>query len=160
MPCSSGSVEDQDVVFGSADVIWIHCGGMGAGQGIGKAFWRSGDGGDTWQLMAATGGLAIGGTQVALLPWRAFSYRLIARGDDFAYTFLHSLNAPAITHDAGRTWSFPRLEPCVPDEAIAVGTVFDDRYGYSVGLGGLARTSDGGLTWTCLLYPDAGTPGP
>lgn len=154
MPCPSGLIEDQEVAIASADVIWVNCGGMGAMQGIGKAFWRSGDGGGSWQLMAATAGFPADDGPAALLPWRAFPYRLIARGGDFAYTFMYGINAPAITHDAGRTWRFPRLKPCVPYESIAWGTVFDDRYGYSVGVGGLARTSDGGLTWECLLYPE------
>ncbi len=157
MPCVSGLIEDQDVALGSDGVIWMNCGGMGAMRGIGKAFWRSNDNGLTWRLIAATQfGYPAGGTSAAILPWAGFPVRLATLSKDFAYTFMVSLNAPGLTHDGGETWHFPRVEPCTEIETISDGVFFDDQYGYVVGTGGVARTSDGGNTWECLLYPERG----
>lgn len=121
--------------------LWMMCGAVWTSVESLKAVYWTADGGQTWMLR----GRALGEPGDTLSSTGLLgSFSTV--NEDYAFMSLNKTARIALTRDGGATWlSVP--VPCEIDFFQA--TFVDVDIGWAYGGGCVARTLDGGLTWSC-----------
>ncbi len=156
LPCVLSYWMSVSVSMGPDSIAWAGCGGMAGGTQQDKRLTRSADFGATWTVVGEAPLLRSGVHLDLTAAPVAVSGHLGAiqtLSETAAYALLGRASGPLITRDAGQSWNTPVLWPCVVTDTGLYGGFVDDKHGRIAGAAGLARTDDGGATWTCLKYP-------
>lgn len=154
-PCIRPDWMSQSVSVGPEGIAWAGCGGMPGGTLQDKRLTRSVDSGQDWAVVGEAPILRSGpdlDMTAAPVTANGHLWAIQALSRSAAYALLGRASGPLITRDAGRTWSTPILWPCTVPDSNLFGGFFDAEHGWIAGARGLARTDDGGATWTCYVY--------
>lgn len=155
-PCGDGGWPNESISPGPDPVLWAACGGMPGGTLQDKWMLRSLDAGSSWDLVGATQ-MTVPTPDTTPAPQRVVGHghvqAIAALSQTTAYSLLGRASGPLITRDAGRTWNTPNLYPCAVGDTGAVDSVLDSLHMWIAGVGGLAKSEDGGASWICYTFP-------
>lgn len=140
-PCEDPRMQAGALVALTHERLWMMCGAVWTSVESLKAVYWTADGGQTWMLR----GRALGEPGDTLSSTGLLgSFSTV--NEDYAFMSLNKTARIALTRDGGATWlSVP--VPCEIDFFQA--TFVDVDIGWAYGGGCVARTLDGGLTWSC-----------
>lgn len=156
LPCGTRGWPHESISPSAGSVLWAACGGMPAGTLQDKWMLRSLDAGSSWDLVGATQ-MTVPFPETTPAPQQVVGHghvqTIVALSEATAYSLLGRASGPLITRDAGRTWNTPNLDPCTVGDTGAVDSVIDSLHMWIAGAGGLAKSEDGGASWTCYVFP-------
>ncbi|MBL8095443.1 MAG: hypothetical protein JNL73_14830 [Anaerolineales bacterium] len=147
LPCEDPRLQVGAFIALSPERVWVLCSAVWTSVESLKAVYVTSDSGGTWALR----GRALG-APVDTLSSAGLIGSFGALSDDFVFMALNKTARIELTHDGGTTW-FSVPAPCAIDFIQA--TFIDQDIGWAYGGGCVARTVDGGLTWTCR-WPEDG----
>lgn len=140
-PCEDPRLQLSALVALTHERLWLMCGAVWTSVESLKAVYWTADGGQTWMLR----GRALGEPGDTLSSTGLLgSFGAVSA--DFVYMGLHKTTHIALTRDGGAAWLITPV-PCAVDYFQT--TFVDPNTGWAYGGGCVARTLDGGLSWTC-----------
>lgn len=141
VPCEDPRVQISALVGLAPGRLWLMCSAIWTSVESLKAVYWTADGGQTWTLR----GRALGEPRDTLST-TGLDGSFGAVSEDLVFFSLNKTQRIALTHDGGATW-LAAPTPCAVDALQA--TFVDPHVGWIYGGGCVARTLDGGLTWSC-----------
>lgn len=148
-PCGGGQMNLPKLAASDSEHIWAGCGDvLGGGQGI-KQVYASSNGGVDWSQVA---GSEIDSTrELGMNGWGIFE-DIGAKASGLVYLSFARRASLLVSTDGGQTWSDQDMNGCGSDGGRAA--FLDDAVGWYVSGNCIARTTDGGGHWSCIMLPD------